>query len=220
MLLDVGCGCGYLLFRLGEIGQSLLFGIDFSKGRLRIAKERRIRNLIAADAQSLPYKQNTFDIVVSTETLEHMLNPTTMLKEIRRILKKGGILILTVPSFHTKFKSVNPLTILRAMLSLYHSSFLPKDNGLLKPYSQKTCDMYDSTREDAVVHRAFSMRQFKTILNELRFSVLKLKTIIFPPVIGRMNPIFLLIEQMIFQRIPVLKDLGNTLLCVSKLESE
>lgn len=218
MLLDVGCGCGYLLSYVGQTDAFRLSGIDFSKGRLHVARNRGVNDVVAADAQNLPQKDNTFDVVTSTETIEHLPNHSAMLRETKRVLRKGGILVLTVPSLHTKFPSVNPLSVLRAALSLYNPAFLPQDSGLLRPYSQKTCDAFDKKREETVVHKAFSKNQLKEILMNHGFSVIELRTIIFPSFVGRLHKSLVMAEQKIFQRIPILKDLGTTLFCVCKTD--
>ncbi|MBM3230103.1 methyltransferase domain-containing protein [Candidatus Pacearchaeota archaeon] len=49
------------------------------------------------DLQSIPQKTNTYDAILSTEVLEHVSDPLAVLKEKRRILKKGGVLYLTTP---------------------------------------------------------------------------------------------------------------------------
>lgn len=127
---------------------------------------------------------------------------------------------MTVPSLHTKFPSVNPINVLRAALSLYNPTFLPEDSGLLRPYSQKTCDAFDKKREETVVHKAFSKKQLERILTKQGFSIVELRTIVFSPFLGKLHKSFVMAEQMIFQRIPVLKHLGTTLFCVCKVAYE
>lgn len=50
------------------------------------------------DMRALPYESESFDIVVHSDTLEHVRDPVTALKECRRVLKKGGLLCYTVPT--------------------------------------------------------------------------------------------------------------------------
>jgi SAM-dependent methyltransferase len=213
-VLDIGCGCGYLLSKLLAVQSvSSLFGVDFSIGRLRLAKKRGISNIGACDAERLPFRSNSFDFVLSTETLEHLIDPQGMLQETKRVLKHDGILILTVPSLHTKYMSINFGIISHAVLSIRNPAFLPKDSGLLKPYGQKTCDLYDPSRHDVVVHRAFSTKQLATML-ERSFNILELETIMFHPIAGRINPKLATAEQSVMSRLPIVKDLGLTLFAV------
>jgi len=96
-LLEVGCGAGNILEKAPPED---LFGVDISafilaKARRKLSKEV---NLFQADAQNLPFKDRVFEQVVCSEVLEHILNPTTSLKEIARILSHQGIAIVSVPN--------------------------------------------------------------------------------------------------------------------------
>lgn len=82
-VLDVGCGCGVYkdLFnnRLGCDLYPVKGSVD-----------------IVCDAQQLPFRDQTFDDVVCTEVLEHVLNPRLMINEVSRVLKSGGSFFLTM----------------------------------------------------------------------------------------------------------------------------
>ncbi len=52
---------------------------------------------VVGNILNLPFENNSFDTIISTEVLEHVERPWTMIKEIQRVLKKGGICILTAP---------------------------------------------------------------------------------------------------------------------------
>lgn len=220
-LLDVGCGAGYLLTKLGRIcDNSTLIGVDFSKGRLQIAHERGVWNLVDACAEKLPFRPNTFSIIVSTETLEHIIKPDEMLSEIESVLKKNGFLILTVPSLHLRWKSRSPMThIFRALLSLYNPSYLPQDEGILKPHTEKMCNFWNPTKNDVIIHRSYSLKGLKTMLSAHRFHVVKLETIIFTPILGRIDDKLLLIEQRMLSKIRLLRNLGQLILCVCKKQA-
>lgn len=91
-LLDLGCGDGYLLKRLGKFNA---FGLDISLKRLkRVNKD----NLVQGDATKLPFKNNSFDVVVCSEVLEHVPDPKLLIKEIKRVIKKSGNIIISVPN--------------------------------------------------------------------------------------------------------------------------
>lgn len=97
-ILDVGCGAGNLLEKL--IGKRII-GIDLSEFLLGIARERLRGNnieLIVGAAENLPFPDNSFDKVVCSEVLEHVLSPESVIVEIHRICKKDGELILTIPN--------------------------------------------------------------------------------------------------------------------------
>lgn len=99
-VLDVGCGYqGKLLLKIKD-KLSSGFGVDISVNTEN--KQEKI-NLIKHDlANPLPFKNNSFDVVTSLANLEHLYSPEYSLREIYRILKPGGLLLLTVPSTFSK----------------------------------------------------------------------------------------------------------------------
>ena len=82
MVLDVGCG----IRPKGNVNVDLY--IVKASHRSQVINPRKIRNFILADGQHLPFKSNSFGIVVSYHTIEHVENPTLFLKECIRVAKK------------------------------------------------------------------------------------------------------------------------------------
>ena len=99
-VLDCGCGLGWFLKVIGELTQCSLFGADFDPERLRTArKEMGSRAPVAAsDILRLPYADATFDKIVLSEVLEHVPDDIGSLLEVRRVLKPGGLVAITVPN--------------------------------------------------------------------------------------------------------------------------
>ncbi len=100
-ILDIGCGGGSLIKKVSVIAQSgtQFFGLDISEKLCQIAREGNPNAQITkGDAENLPYVDNTFDIVLMTEALEHMLDYKKAVLEARRVLKPKGIFIVTVPN--------------------------------------------------------------------------------------------------------------------------
>jgi len=95
LCLDVGCGTGLNLRNLPK--ESI--GIDLNPRNLLSAKLYAPNAFVVqADMEYLPFKSNTFAIVLCAEVLEHVPNPELTLRQIWRVLKPKGILIGTVPS--------------------------------------------------------------------------------------------------------------------------
>lgn len=97
-VLDVGCGSGPTLVDLIEGGATAV-GIDGSKALIDIARDRvgSATELYVADlAEPLPFDDSTFDDVVCSLTLHYLEDWHSPLTEIRRVLKPGGRLILSV----------------------------------------------------------------------------------------------------------------------------
>ncbi len=97
-ILDVGCGEGFTLFRLetNKIGE-ILEGVDNSDDALAFARKLHPSfNTKKGDIYELPYQDNSFDLLICTEVLEHLINPDKALLELKRVTNK--YLILSVPN--------------------------------------------------------------------------------------------------------------------------
>ena len=96
-VLEVGCGAGNVIERASR---GRLFGVDLSSSILTKAKNqlnRRI-HLFQGDAQNLPCKDHVFQHVICSEVLEHLLEPHSALREMRRILAPGGVATVSIPN--------------------------------------------------------------------------------------------------------------------------
>lgn len=92
--LDVGCGVGRFFDSFSDI-----YGIDISDDALRHAKEKECSGLVKADAQVLPFKSDTFDVVLCLDVVEHVDDDQALIQEIKRVLTSHGAIILTAPAF-------------------------------------------------------------------------------------------------------------------------
>lgn len=97
-LLDVGCGVGIIKhFLKGKPVE--IYGIDKSNLALKRARRRGFITLtVDLDKEKIPFKSNYFDIVTCLDVIEHVVDPVVLAKEIFRVLKKGGKLILSSPN--------------------------------------------------------------------------------------------------------------------------
>lgn len=96
-ILDVGCGTGALLGELSKYGD--VRGLDFSPLAISFCKERGLNNVDQGDATNIKYQDDTFDLVLALDILEHIPDDKKALFEIHRVLKPGGIAIIFVPTF-------------------------------------------------------------------------------------------------------------------------
>ena len=97
-ILDLGCGTGWLTKRLEKVGNHLL-GLDISPQTVKQLKKKGITAYVCnLELDKWPIKGNSFDTVVAAEIIEHLLDPDQFLKNIRRVLKNGGQLILSTPN--------------------------------------------------------------------------------------------------------------------------
>ena len=101
-ILDIGAGTGRFVLPLREAGYAM-YGIDISERMIKIAKSKakgETFNLITANAKAIPFKNSTFNCVISYRTLIHIPAYKGVFMEISRVLKPGGIAIL---EFNNKF---------------------------------------------------------------------------------------------------------------------
>lgn len=106
-LLDVGCGEGRHVIHACLEHNLLGVGVDLSARDLATAKTRfalfanynphSVFCLQQTDATRLPFADNSFDKIICSEVLEHIDNYTGVLQEIKRVLKPGGVLAISVP---------------------------------------------------------------------------------------------------------------------------
>ena len=97
-VLDVASGAGFGLALLEHSG-AWPVGVDYSAHALADVRERQpCAALVRADAARLPFADESFDVVVSFETIEHVADACALVRAIRRVLKPGGLLVLSTPN--------------------------------------------------------------------------------------------------------------------------
>lgn len=104
-ILDIATGKGYLVKELSSKGFKNIYAADINLKNFAFDKD--IYSLKEVDAnKTLPYKSTFFDVVISSETIEHLRNPRDFMGEVYRILKPGGVFILTTPNVETIFSRI------------------------------------------------------------------------------------------------------------------
>lgn len=92
-VLDAGCGMGSLMARLSAYE---VYGIDIAADYVQIAQERGV-NAQVGKIEKLPWPSRTFDMVLATDVLEHVLDLNRAVRELLRVLKRGGVLVARTP---------------------------------------------------------------------------------------------------------------------------
>ena len=109
-LLDLGCGEGRHTLSAALTAPIHAVGLDMSRRDLTTARNRcgdfesltkteNAPSLIEGDGARLPFADATFDRIICSEVLEHIHDYETFLREIRRVIKPGGLFAASVPSF-------------------------------------------------------------------------------------------------------------------------
>jgi len=118
-IIDIGCGEGSGLMLAKHLGFNNLTGLEVSIEQLISTKKKlgnSVNYIYAGTDIKYPVKNNSVDIVLSLSVIEHTINQETFVKEIQRIVKPGGIVIISSDCYHWrilqklgKFKSSQPI---------------------------------------------------------------------------------------------------------------
>ena len=102
-LLEIGCSMGIFLKVFEESASDgwQCIGLDTDQEAVAFARERWNLNVLTKRLEDAGFSEEEFDIVVISHTLEHIYNLYDFLKEAKRILKKGGVLFISVPNFRS-----------------------------------------------------------------------------------------------------------------------
>jgi ubiquinone/menaquinone biosynthesis C-methylase UbiE len=96
-VLEVGSGTGRFSQRIIELGGNLTI-VDIGKNLVEAVSSKLGCQGIAADACNLPFEDNRFDMIISSECIEHTLDPLKAIREMCRVCKPGGTVCLTTPN--------------------------------------------------------------------------------------------------------------------------
>lgn len=92
-ILDVGCGTGRMLSYFSEVEK---YGVDISVDMAKMCRDKGIEACMG-NVEDLPYLDESMDMVICTDVLEHVFDLHKTLSEINRVVKRGGHIILRVP---------------------------------------------------------------------------------------------------------------------------
>jgi len=96
-ILDVGCGTGANLKMLASYGK--VEGVDISPQAVEFCRQRGLESVRLGAAEQLPYENNSFELVTALDVLEHLDDDVAGLREMRRVLRPDGRVLLFVPAF-------------------------------------------------------------------------------------------------------------------------
>ena len=109
-VLDIGCGVGYFMDLLESSSKAEIWGIDISSESVVTAKQYFGDKVMVGSTDHLPFEDNFFSKALCSEVLEHVPDDIAAIKEIKRILKPKGELVVTVPCldgiFGSKIKNI------------------------------------------------------------------------------------------------------------------
>jgi len=117
VILDIACGSGYGASFLKKRGAKTVVGGDVHEDAIEYAKMRHEEELyfLRLDAMHLPFSKNTFDVIVSFETIEHLKDNRRFLSVCKEVLKKDGFFVCSTPNglvtFSDSGRPLNPFHV-------------------------------------------------------------------------------------------------------------
>jgi len=210
-VLDLGCQQGHVTEIL--VGKwERVFAIDISPEYLGLVTSLLKVPVVQADAEKLPFPEETFDLVVMTEILEHLPDPEQALSEVFKIVKPGGAVILSTPNRSSLpiHRISNVFMVLEKLLGLWLQPVLSKENLLW------------SGPEDLYLHKNFAHSEIKNMLRGSGFVISFKASYFFLPgsqrILGRLFSGLTLDRyadvagsvEPVLRRIPVIKLLGDS----------
>ncbi len=166
-VLDLGCGTGEMGAVIKDKFGARVYGIDINS----IAVEKARKNgLLAKNADietKWPYENNFFDSVVSTQMIEHLVNPDLFLQESKRVLNKKGLLIITTPNLAAWFN--------RIILMFGYQPFFTEVSTIDKTLGLSFTRNLTPIRKPLGHLRCFTLKALKEILEMHGFELVKIK---------------------------------------------
>jgi len=123
-LLDIGCAAGFFIDLARNQGWDVK-GIDLSKEAIEFGKKKLKLDVKETILRKAGFKDGSFDVVTQFDVIEHLPDPKSEIKEMGRVLKKGGLLVLTTPnigSLAAKILGKNWLELKRVREHIYFFS--------------------------------------------------------------------------------------------------
>jgi ubiquinone/menaquinone biosynthesis C-methylase UbiE len=167
-ILDIGSNSTTVDFLKEVFPQAEIYSLNIDKEALKeTSKKHKDVKTVFCDCQDMRIlKNNYFDLVFSSQVLEHVIYPEKCLHECHRILKKNGVMILTTPNLASWQNRL--LLLLGYHPTNYTVSEEFKNLGFPKFIKKK--NLYDHPR-------VFTVRALKEILEETKFKILDLEVI-------------------------------------------
>lgn len=122
-LLDVGCGAGYAMYKAEKDLNCSCYGIDPEPGAHGVGRYLKdmvsVNNIQQGFAEKIPFENQVFDVVFSSHVLEHVNNEQKSLKEMKRVMKDDGVLIIGMPTSLMAFINLFSTVIFTTHIKIY-----------------------------------------------------------------------------------------------------
>lgn len=172
-ILDVGCGVGFFANHLKtNYKDACVYGVDISKTALAKGQSMyKDIKFIRADAEArLPFKDKMFDLIISGNHIEHLVDVDGYLKEINRVTKKGAVMILATPNLGSW---LNRILLLFGKQPYFLDASLTKTLPILKIGNYTFPENLDYPSSGHL--RLYTLDMLKKLLSEYGFRTIQVK---------------------------------------------
>lgn len=162
-VLDAGCGVGYGTAHLAAVARHIV-GVDVAADAIEYAREHyggANVEFARADALELPFPDDSFDVVCSFETIEHVRDAEAFVGELRRVLRPHGTCVLSTPHVErTTHAPANPFHVLELS---------PDDFATLLRQRFDEVELYGQRRRQTSRHRTLQRLDVAGLRKRLTF---------------------------------------------------
>lgn len=106
-VLELGCADGSFISHITQKCGGAPFGLDISPVSVRLAEKNHVKAKVHDLSKRLPFSDNSFDLVIALEVIEHLFDTDFFISEIKRVTKKKGLIVISTPnlaSISNRFK--------------------------------------------------------------------------------------------------------------------
>lgn len=174
-LLDIGCGEGKFLGGLRQKADQL-YGVDVDANKIQLAGENYpfVNFSCVSDVKKLAFKDQFFEVVTLLDVLEHLDDEKATIKEIGRLLKPNGLLILSVPN-QGLFSFIDPGN-LKFIAPNFHRwlycSFFGRQQEYLEKFGKRKEELFGDFVSRQSYHRHYALKDLEDLLKP-RFEIKK-----------------------------------------------
>ncbi len=168
--LDYGCFDGKFIYETKKNKDIEYIGVDKNKDIIK--KNPYNQKLIHFEKFPLPFKNSYFDGVTILDVLEHIYRQDEVLKEINRILKKNGELIITVPKKHIfSFLDIGNYKFIFPTIHMFFYIFFKSKKEYYYKYVNNPYGLIGDIEKEKAWHQHFSNKEMKNLLNKYGFEI-------------------------------------------------
>lgn len=118
-MLDAGCGTGWLMTFLARKGFNII-GLDLSPDSLKVAHKSFFKNkAVLGSIHAMPFPNNNFGTVILFDVLEHITEMSQALFEVKRVTKKGGHVLISLPNAMGSYSLINDILKERVLMKIF-----------------------------------------------------------------------------------------------------